>query len=109
ALASVRLEAQDEPPEHIAAWLGASAGVPAIRPHMQEHSSSFCRVATPMHVVSSWPHMHRIGKAFRSTLVRRDGSEQVLVDLPDWSFDRQETYPLGLDVAPGDSIVTACT
>lgn len=108
AAAAVAIEASDTAPAHVAAWLGASAGVPAIRPHMQEQSTASCRAASPMHVVFSWPHMHRIGKSFHGAIVRADGTRVSMVDVPTWSFDRQVTYRVDADIAAGDAVETSC-
>jgi hypothetical protein len=109
AAASATLGLTGLAPEHVAAWLPAVGSVPAIRPHMQEHTSTTCRAAAPMHVVIAWPHMHLLGQSFQSAIVRADGTRSVIVDVPRWNFDNQRTYAIGEDVSAGDGVETDCT
>jgi len=109
ATASASLAMTDVTPEHVATWLRAFGAVPAIRPHMQEHTSTTCRAAAPMHVVTAWPHMHLIGQSFQGAIVRADGTRSVIVDVPSWDFGKQQTYVVNQDVASGDGIETDCT
>ena len=108
AAASVTLDTTTTAPVHVAAFFGAAAGTPAIRPRTRETSTATCRASTAMHIVSSWPHMHRLGASFTSTLVRVDGTRATIVDVTPWSFDHQSTYAVDLDVAPGDGVETTC-
>jgi hypothetical protein len=109
AAASATLVTTDVAPLHEAAWMAASGSVPAIRPHMTEHTSTTCQVAAPMHVVTAWPHMHLIGKAFQGAIVHADGTRSVIVDVASWNFDAQQTYPVDADVAAGEGIESDCT
>ncbi|MFO0553910.1 MAG: peptidylglycine alpha-amidating monooxygenase [Polyangiaceae bacterium] len=64
----------------------------------------------PVTVFQSWPHMHQVGKSFKSEIVRSDNSTVTLADVPNYSFDSQFVYPV--DSAPldvGDSVRTRCT
>ena len=38
------------------------------------------------------PHMHLIGKSVKVTMTPPDGQPQVLVDIPCWEYNWQETY-----------------
>jgi len=109
APASASLETIGVAPEHVAGWLPAFGAVPAIRPHMQEHTSTTCVAAAPMHIVTAWPHMHLVGKSFRGVIARTDGSRAVIVDVPSWDFSDQRTYPVNQEVAAGDGLETDCT
>lgn len=40
------------------------------------------------------PHMHLRGKAFRYRLVRTDGTEEILLNVPNYDFNWQLTYKL---------------
>ena len=97
-----------DPPERFAAWIGVSAPVPAIRPHHVETSTRSCTLAQAFDLVSTWPHMHRVGREFHGTVVRADGSREPLIDLADWNFDAQRTYPVRAHLDPGDAIETTC-
>jgi hypothetical protein len=107
--ASVALETTDVAPQHVAAWLPAFGGVPAIRPQTEEHSTTTCPVAAAMHVWSAWPHMHLTGQAFQGAVVRADGTRSVFVDVSSWDFGAQRTYIVNQDVVAGDRIETDCT
>ena len=55
-------------------------------------------------------HMHKLGKSGRTTLVRENGTEQVILDVRDWDFNWQGTYNFEREllVGPGDSIRLEC-
>lgn len=56
-------------------------------------------------------HMHNLGTRGRTTLKRRGGSEQVLLDIRDWDFNWQGTYNFVEEVLvqPGDQITISCS
>jgi hypothetical protein len=107
--ASATLHSTGEPPAHEAKWLPAAGSVPALRPHMMDHTSTTCTAAAPMHVLSSSPHMHLIGTSFQGAFVRAGGTRSVFVDVPSWNFDEQKTYAVDQDVAAGDGVESDCT
>jgi hypothetical protein len=109
ATALATLDTTGAAPDHVATWLPAFGSVPAIRPHMQEHTATTCRAAAPMHIVTAWPHMHLIGKSFQGAIVRADGTRTVIVDVPSWSFGDQRTYAVDQDLVAGDGVETDCT
>lgn len=45
-------------------------------------------------LVSLYPHMHLRGKSFRYTAVYPDGTEEILLDVPRYDFNWQNTYEL---------------
>lgn len=57
------------------------------------------------------PHMHLRGKSFRYTLVRPDGSREILLDVPRYDFNWQTAYWLKepLKVAAGSKIFCEAT
>ena len=85
------------PAEHRAGWFELRANVPVIEPFSQAEAYSQCGLVEPLHVISAWPHMHRMGTEFHG-----------LVDVAQFRFDNQQTYPLDLDLAAGDVIPTHC-
>jgi len=105
---SFRLTLSTTPPKHLAAWLPAVVPVPALRPHQLETASARCRVGKPLHLLSSWPHMHRIGREIHGAIVRVDGTRLSIADVSPWNFDRQRTYPLDVDLGAGDVVETKC-
>lgn len=61
-------------------------------------------------LVSVAGHMHRLGRSIRLTLKRPDGTEQIVLDIPKWSFNWQGTYQLKapIKVGPEDTITISC-
>ncbi len=60
---------------------------------------------------SVYAHMHLLGRSFRYTLKRADGTEQVLLSVPNYDFHWQQEYVFEtpVDVLPGDRLQVACT
>jgi mono/diheme cytochrome c family protein len=56
-------------------------------------------------------HMHNLGSSGRITLLRQDGTEQVLLDIRDWDFNWQGTYRFEREllINPLDNIRLECT
>ena len=56
-------------------------------------------------------HLHNLGKTGRTTLIRPDGTEQVIVDIRAWDFNWQSSYGLAeeLLVQPGDKFKIECS
>lgn len=98
---------ESEPPRR-AAWIGVGAPVPAIRPLHVETSTGSCTLGAPFEVLSSWPHMHRIGSEFHGAVVRSSGVRESLVDIPNWDFNEQRTYRVDARLEAGDAIETTC-
>jgi polyisoprenoid-binding protein YceI/mono/diheme cytochrome c family protein len=67
-------------------------------------------IRRPREVLGVFGHMHEIGSRFRMTLNPGRPDEQVLLDIPRWSFDWQLNYepvdPVVLD--PGDVLRVEC-
>jgi hypothetical protein len=107
--AEVDLVASEAPPAHLAAWVDDPAPVPVIPPDASVTATAQCRFPGPVHVVGSWPHMHRLGASFRGTIARGGGGSDVLVDVPTWDFSHQPLYSLEADLAAEDAVETGCT
>ncbi len=57
-------------------------------------------------ITSLLPHMHNRGKSMKYTLVRPDGSEEILLDVPKYDYNWQNIYRLREPIAaPAGSIV----
>lgn len=56
-------------------------------------------------------HMHNLGTTARTTLIRPDGTEQVIVDIRDWDFNWQQNYGLEREIRvnPDDLFKLECT
>lgn len=94
-------------PKNIAAysWLGYdNTGFPST------NWTGTCRPQSrePIQIVAFMPHMHLAGKHMKGTVLRKDGTQQVVHDKP-FSFDFQVSYPADVVINPGDSIRTDCT
>jgi hypothetical protein len=105
---SIRFCSPSEKPIHSARWLPLLAPVPAIRPNHQETSTSVHVVSEPIYVFSSWPHMHRIGAEFHSTVITSDGTRQPLLDVVPFSVESQRIHRIERMVSAGESIETTC-
>jgi hypothetical protein len=85
------------PAQHRAGWFELYATVPVIQPYASAEASAQCTLVEGMHVISAWPHMHRLGVEFHG-----------LVDVMPFQADHQLTYPDDLDIRAGDVIETHC-
>lgn len=67
--------------------------------------------ADPWVIHQGFLHMHNLGKTGRTTLIRQDGSEQVILDIRDWDFNWQGTYNFQREllVQPQDRIKLECS
>lgn len=70
------------------------------------------RLPEPIHILASFPHMHQLGRRFRTEILRgsNTGPSETLVDVPRFNFEDQRNYvhepPVTLN--PGDAIRTTC-
>jgi hypothetical protein len=55
-------------------------------------------------------HMHLLGRQVRLDVLRADGSDQCVLDIPSWDFHWQGSYRLAapLDVKEGDTLRITC-
>jgi hypothetical protein len=94
-------------PARLAGRFAHGAPVPALRPRHTETSTARCRMPRDLDLLSSWPHMHRLGKGFHAALLRGDERLPIL-DLETWDFNQQLTYPVEVHVQAGDVLETTC-
>jgi hypothetical protein len=98
-------------------WLGAdiwpiNSGllVPAGATPQTYKAGSTCTPSNqtaPIHILRSWPYMHKAGVRMTSTINRAGGAKEVLLDHA-FSFDDQRAYDTPAILNPGDSITTDC-
>ncbi len=64
----------------------------------------------PIEFASVATHMHLLGKSQEATIVRQDGTEECLLNIPDWDFAWQQSYEPAttLTVSPGESVELTC-
>lgn len=62
----------------------------------------------PIHVLFSWPHMHKLGTHLKSTVMRAAGAQDVMWDGA-FDFNSQTLHDTPVSLMPGDSVNTTCT
>ncbi|MBC8071374.1 MAG: hypothetical protein IAG13_23815 [Deltaproteobacteria bacterium] len=108
----------DTPREQTAGilWLG-SLDI-AIPPGAEDHAvagecpswvSDF--LVAPIYALTSFPHMHKLGRSLRTDIVRKEGPIETLVDVPAYDFQTQLHYmhEPAIELRPGDALRTTCT
>lgn len=73
-----------------------------------------CTVTVPQQLagktlISSLPHMHKLGTAMTTTLERAGDAPVDLGTVANWQFDNQTWYPISAQTKNGDVIRTKCT
>jgi hypothetical protein len=102
-------------------WLGNDifgANIPgasytaAIPPQVRDYANVKGKCAPnlnmPVHILTSWPHMHKRGVRMSALINRVDGTQESLFDVP-FDFNNQLQYETPAVINPGDSITTTCT
>lgn len=89
-------------------WLGSEAILLLRQGETDVYGT--CRPETDeeIHIIQSWPHMHRHGVHMTTEVFRADGSREMVVDVP-FDFDNQIPYAVDVRVQPGDELRTRCT
>jgi len=62
----------------------------------------------PIHVLFSWPHMHKLGTHLKSVVTRAAGAQDVMIDSA-FDFNSQTLHDTPVMLMPGDAITTTCT
>ena len=62
----------------------------------------------PIHVLFSWPHMHKLGTHMKSVVNRKGGAPETLYDGA-FSFEFQVLYDTPMLLNPGDTVTTTCS
>ena len=104
-----------------AAWPVSGLDIPAGEENVQHSTQGdprgFFTVLNPnleldegFTIHSMMMHMHRLGQSGKLSLVKADGTEQTLVDIPSWDFDWQFTYVLedSIQFEDGDELYLEC-
>jgi hypothetical protein len=92
-------------------WTGG-AGMP---PHKE---STFTTTCTPgraglsatdsIHIIGFEPHMHKIGKNMKTSVVHTNGMMETLFDKP-FSFGNETHYYQDYELKAGEKLITSCT
>jgi len=95
-------------------WLGTELGINLFPNTMgtavgncTPQSAPFTPQGQDIHILRSWPHMHKYGYRMASYIVRQGGARELLVDEL-FSFDNQISYDTPAVLHPGDRIETTC-
>lgn len=92
---SLGLKFRDTPPKEVRDMHAMTSVTFEIPPQAENHEEVIeHRFQRGGQLLSLSPHMHLRGKSFRYVLERRDGSEEVLLDVPEFDFDWQLQYVL---------------
>jgi len=85
----------DQPPEHRVFSLILANGKIKIPPHAKNHMETAERVMPkPAIIYNMLPHAHFRGKSSQFSVVYPDGTEEVLLHVPNYDFNWQTTYEL---------------
>ena len=105
----VRVCATKKPKAQHAAihWLGSERI--ALQPAASGTAQATCtpRGQQPIHILGVIPHMHKLGRRATMTIMRADGSSEVMHDGP-FEFENQAFYSKSLVLMPGDRVSTRC-
>jgi Copper type II ascorbate-dependent monooxygenase, C-terminal domain/Copper type II ascorbate-dependent monooxygenase, N-terminal domain len=74
-------------------------------------ASSVCTPANqtaPIHILRSWPHMHKTGAHMRSSINRAGSTTPEVILDHDFSFNDQRQYETPTILNPGDTVTTEC-
>jgi Copper type II ascorbate-dependent monooxygenase, C-terminal domain/Copper type II ascorbate-dependent monooxygenase, N-terminal domain len=110
----------DEPRPQLAGMITLGTVFLDIPPGAEDHEESgVCPswitsfMPEPLTVIASFPHMHELGRAF-TTEILRGGSEadiDMITDVPIYDFQSQTFYVNDppVQILPGDALRTTCT
>ncbi|MCB9741948.1 MAG: hypothetical protein H6741_09895 [Alphaproteobacteria bacterium] len=93
----LRVEPEVESELYSFFWVNGNLRIPpGVEDHLEEVtrrvSSYVGDVGGDLLLHEIGPHMHTLGRSLNSTLVRADGSETCLLDVPRWDFNWQMSY-----------------
>lgn len=74
----------------VVSGLGAFKRIPAGDTHFVTKGTAYLHSDAVLHSVL--PHMHLLGKSVKMTMTPPGGTTRVLVDIPNWDYNWQETY-----------------
>jgi mono/diheme cytochrome c family protein len=103
-------------------WLEGHMNIPAgapdtkyefqfdITPYMADITNGVLAANQPTIVQAAAMHMHTRGTQIKGQIVHSDGTNDCLVDIPNWSFNWQGSYEFDAPktMNPGDQIYLGC-
>lgn len=86
------------------------AGDPDVAHETQFDPTSFATGGEAFSIYNVGLHMHTRGTSAQTKIIRQDGTEECLLDIPRWDFDWQFGYELASPVhfEPGDQLWLGC-
>lgn len=90
-------------------WLGTEFfSIPAGAQNWDTMTPCHPRDTTnPIHILTTWPHMHKLGRHMTAIIHRNDGSLEDLVNV-DFDFNYQWQYSTPKILSPGEWIENHC-
>lgn len=85
----------------------ANPVVPGNTQRIENSSTCTVQSSQPVHIITSSPHMHKLGIHAKLTVQRANGKTEVIHDKT-FNFEEQTTYPIDFVVNNGDKITTTC-
>lgn len=80
----------------------------AIPPGEYREYTQQCTVSTDFEILAGLPHMHETGSTFKHVLTRSNGTQESLIELTGWDFERQYFYEIPVSVKSGDTLTMTC-
>ena len=101
---------QPRPETATVSWLGTEAIIlPPMAKGLQVPSNCKPNITDrPIHIIRSWPHMHRLGRHMKADIHRADGTVDPLFNV-DFDFNSQWGYDTPAVLNAGDWVQTTCT
>jgi hypothetical protein len=94
-------------------WLGndtfgfATPGIPPATADAPIYGACKPNITQPIHILKSWPHMHKHGRRMEVEIHRANGTVEPFFDKP-FDFNAQIQYDTPGILNPGDWIKTTC-
>jgi hypothetical protein len=85
----------------------ANPNVPANSQNVENKDTCTVQSTEPVHLITSSPHMHKLGVHAKFTVQRADGKVEVIHDLP-FNFEEQTTRAIDVVLNNGDKVTTTC-
>jgi hypothetical protein len=85
----------------------ANPSIPANSQRVENTDTCTVQSSEPVHLITSSPHMHKLGVHAKFTVQRTDGTVEVIHDLP-FNFEEQTTRGIDVVLNNGDKVTTTC-
>jgi hypothetical protein len=65
-------------------------------------------ITEPTRVLATAPHMHALGRAMKTEILRSNGAVETLIDVESYNFNDQSPFPVDVTLGPDDRLRTTC-